>query len=84
MATINKYPYIRFKVLESKYIQSLFEQLGDEARPFELVVHPPISKTGTRAVTIKAATYEDAKYFSGILKKLSKEPYRIAYNDGAD
>jgi len=84
MATINKYPYIRFKVLESKRIQDLFEQLDDEARPFELVISSPIGKTGTRAVKIRAATYEDAKYFSGILMKLSKEPYRIAYNDGAD
>ncbi len=80
----NKYPYIRFKVIECAKLKYLFEQLDDEPRPFELVVHPPIGKTGTRAVTIKAATHEDAKYFSGILKKLSKEPYRIAHNDGTD
>ena len=79
-----EYPYIRFKVLESKHIQKLFEQLGDELRPFELVISPPIGKTGTRAVTIRATSHEDAKYFSGILMKLSKEPFRIAYNDGTD
>lgn len=79
-----KYPYIRLKVLEAKHLKDLFEQLSDEERPFELVVHPPIGKTGTRPVTIMAATHEDAKYFSGILKKLSKEPYQRAYYDGAD
>ncbi len=75
-----EYPYIRFKVLRAKNLRYLFEQLDDEARPFELVVHPPIGKTGTRAVTIMAATHEDAKHFSGILRRLSNEPLvRIAY-----
>lgn len=37
------------------------------------MVHPPIGKTGMRPVTIKASTEEDAKYFKGILDKLSYE-----------
>lgn len=75
-----EYPYIRFKVLRAKNLKYLFEQLDDEARPFELVVHPPIGKTGTRPVTIKASCKEDADYFHGILKKLSYESLeRLAY-----
>ena len=67
------FKYIRFKVIKASNIKYLFEQLDDEARPFELVVHPPISKIGVRPVTIKARTEEDAKYFNGILDKLSYE-----------
>lgn len=78
-----EYPYIRFKVLRAKNLKYLFEQFDDEARPFEMVAHPPIGKTGTRPVTIKASSYEDATYFSGILKKLSYESLdRLTY--GAD
>ena len=67
------FKYIRFKVIRASNLKYLFEQLDDEPRPFELVVHPPIGKTGTRPVTIKASTEEDAKYFKGILDKLSYE-----------
>ena len=67
------FKYIRFKVIRASNLKYLFEQLDDEARPFELVVHPPISKIGVRPVTIKASTEEDAKYFKGILEKLSYE-----------
>lgn len=78
--TNKKYPYIRFKVLRAKSLKYLFEQLDDEARPFELVVHPPIGKTGTRPVTIKASRKEDADYFKGILEKLSYESLgRLTY-----
>lgn len=83
MANI-EYPYIRCIVIEAKKLKDLFELLSDEPRPFEMVVHPPIGKTGTRAVTIRAATYEDAKYFSDILKKLSKKPYKATYNNDKD
>lgn len=65
------FKYIRLKVIRASNIKYLFEQLDDEPRPFELVVHPPIGKTGMRPVTIKASTEEDAKYFKGILDKLS-------------
>ena len=65
--------HIRFMVYKASSIKYLFEQLDDEPRPFELVVHPPIGKTGMRLVTIKASTEEDAKYFKGILDKLSYE-----------
>jgi hypothetical protein len=65
------FKYIRFMVFKASNIKYLFEQLDDEPRPFELVVHPPIGKTGMRPVTIKASTEEDAKYFKGILDKLS-------------
>ena len=67
------FKYIRFKVIRASNLKYLFEQLDDEPRPFELVVHPPIGKTGMRPVTIKASTEEDAKYFKGILDKLSYE-----------
>ena len=67
------FKYVRFMVFKASNIKYLFEQLDDEARPFELVVHPPISKIGVRPVTIKARTEEDAKYFKGILEKLSYE-----------
>ena len=67
------FKYIRFKVIRASNLKYLFEQLDDEPRPFELVVHPPISKIGVRPVTIKARTEEDAKYFKGILDKLSYE-----------
>lgn len=67
------FKYRRFKVIRAGNLKYLFEQLDDEPRPFELVVHPPIGKTGMRPVTIKASTEEDAKYFKGILDKLSYE-----------
>lgn len=67
------FKYIRFKVIKAGNLKYLFEQLDDEPRPFELVVHPPISKIGVRPVTIKASSEEDAKYFEGILDKLSYE-----------
>ena len=74
------FKYIRFMVFKASSIKYLFEQLDDEARPFELVVHPPIGKTGMRPVTIKARTEEDAKYFKGILDKLSYESLeRLTY-----
>lgn len=74
------FKYIRFKVIRSSNLKYLFEQLDDEPRPFELVVHPPIGKTGMRPVTIKASTEEDAKYFKGILNKLSYESLeRLTY-----
>lgn len=46
------FKYIRFKVIRASNIKYLFEQLDDEPRPFELVVHPPIGKTGMRPVTL--------------------------------
>lgn len=67
------FKYIMFKVIRASNLKYLFEQLDDEPRPFELVVHPPIGKIGVRPVTIKASTEEDAKYFRGILDKLSYE-----------
>lgn len=67
------FKYIMFKVIRASNLKYLFGQLDDEPRPFELVVHPPIGKTGMRPVTIKASTEEDAKYFKGILYKLSYE-----------
>ena len=74
------FKHIRFMVFKASSIKYLFEQLDDEARPFELVVHPPIGKTGMRPVTIKARTEEDAKYFKGILEKLSYESLeRLTY-----
>ena len=74
------FKYIRFMVFKASNIKYLFEQLDDEPRPFELVVHPPISKIGVCPVTIKARTEEDAKYFKGILEKLSYESLeRLTY-----
>ena len=74
------FKYIMFKVIRASNLKYLFEQLDDEPRPFELVVHPPISKIGVRPVTIKASTEEDAKYFKGILDKLSYESLeRLTY-----
>lgn len=67
------FKHIRFMVFKASNIKYLFEQLDDQPRPFELVVHPSIGKTGMRPVTIKASTEEDAKYFKGILDKLSYE-----------
>lgn len=67
------FKHIRFMVFKASNIKYLFEQLDDEPRPFELVAHPPIGKTGMRPVTIKASTEKDAKYFKGILDKLSYE-----------
>ena len=67
------FKYIRFKVIRASNLKYLFEQLDDEPRPFILVVHPPIGKIGVRPVTINASTEEDAKYFKGILDKLSNE-----------
>ena len=67
------FKYIMFKVIRASNLKYLFEQLDDEPRPFILVVHPPIGKIGVRPVTIKASTEEDAKYFKGILEKLSYE-----------
>lgn len=67
------FKYIRSKVIRAKNLKYLFEQLDDEPRPFELVVHQPIGKIGVRSVTIKASSEEDAKYFKGILDKLSNE-----------
>lgn len=67
------FKHIRFMVFKASNIKYLFEQLDDQPRPFELVVHPPIGKTGMRPVTIKASNEEDAKYFKGILDKLSYE-----------
>ena len=74
------FKHIRFMVFKASNIKYLFEQLDDGPRPFELVVHPPIGKTGMRPVTIKASTEEDAKYFKGILDKLSYESLeRLTY-----
>lgn len=42
------FKYIRFMVFKASNIKYLFEQLDDEPRPFELVVHPSIGKTGMR------------------------------------
>lgn len=71
----------RLKVLRTKDIKYLFEQLDNEPRPFELVIHPPIGKTGTRAVTIKASSKEDADYFHGILNTLSYDSLdRLSYD----
>lgn len=67
------FKHIRFMVFKASNIKYLFEQLDDEPRPFELVVPPPIGKTGMRPVTIKASSEEDAKYFKSILDKLSYE-----------
>lgn len=67
------FKYIRFNVIRASNLKYLFEQLDDEPRPFILVVHPPIGKIGVRSVTIKASNEEDAKYFKGILEKLSYE-----------
>lgn len=67
------FKYIRSKVIRAKNLKYLFEQLDDEPRPFELVVHQPIGKISVRSVTIKASSEEDAKYFKGILDKLSNE-----------
>ena len=75
------FKYIRFKVIRASNLKYLFEQLDDKPRPFELVVHPPIGKIGARPVTIKANSEEDAKYFKGILDKLSYESLdRLAHD----
>lgn len=47
------FKYIRFMVFKASNIKYLFEQLDDEPRPFELVVHQPISKIGVRPVTLR-------------------------------
>ena len=61
-------------------IETLTRYLELKQQGFELVVHPPISKIGVRPVTIKARTEEDAKYFNGILDKLSYESLeRLTY-----
>ena len=74
------FKYIRFKVIRASNLKYLFEQLDDEPRPFILVVHPPIGKIGVRPVTIKERNEEDAKYFKGILNKLSYESLeRLTY-----
>ena len=74
------FKYIRFKVIRASNLKYLFDQLDDEPRPFELVIHPPIGKIGVRPITIKASTEEDAKYFKGILDKLSYESLeRLTY-----
>ena len=74
------FKHIRFMVFKASNIKYLFEQLDDEPRPFILVVHPPIGKIGVRPVTIKANSEEDAKYFKGILDKLSYESLeRLTY-----
>lgn len=74
------FKYIRFKVIRTSNLKYLFEQLDDEPRPFILVVRPPIGKIGVRPVTIKASNEEDAKYFKGILDKLSYESLeRLTY-----
>ncbi len=67
------FKYTRFMVIRASNLKCLFDQLDDEPRPFELVVHQPIGKIGVRPVTIKASTEEDANYFKGILDKLSYE-----------
>ena len=67
------YKYTMFMVIRASNLKCLFDQLDDEPRPFELVVHRPMGKTSVRPVTIKARTEEDAKYFNGILDKLSYE-----------
>lgn len=75
------FKHTRFMVIRASNLKCLFKQLDDEPRPFELVVHPPISKIGVRPVTIKASTEEDAKYFKGILDKLSYESLeRLTYD----
>lgn len=67
------FKYTRFMVIRASNLKYLFEQLDDEPRPFELVVHRPMGKTSVRSVTIKASSEEDAYYFEGILDKLSYE-----------
>lgn len=68
------FKYIGFKVIRASNLKYLFEQLDDEPRPFILMVHPPTGKKiGVRPVTIKASNEEDAKYFKGILDRLSYE-----------
>lgn len=67
------FKYTRFMVVRASNLKHLFDQLDDEPRPFELVVHRPMGKTSVRPVTIKASSEEDAKYFEGILDKLSYE-----------
>lgn len=67
------FKYTRFMVIRASNLKCLFDQLDDEPRPFELVVHRPMGKTSVRPVTIKASSEEDAKYFEGILDKLSYE-----------
>lgn len=70
-----EYPYIRFKVIKANRLKDLYEQLDDEPRPFELVVHPSIA--GTRPITIKATNQEDAQYFSKLLRGLAYEPDKV-------
>lgn len=54
-------------------LRLLFERLDGERRPFELVVHRPGGATGTRGITVKTRSGEDAEYFRGVLEKLSPE-----------
>lgn len=69
------FDYIRFKVIKANRLKDLYEQLDDEPRPFELVVHPSIA--GTRPITIKATNQEDAQYFSKLLRGLAYEPDKV-------
>lgn len=73
------FDYIRFKVIKADRLKDLYEQLDDEPRPFELVVHPSIA--GTRPITIKATikatNTEDAQYFSKLLRGLAYEPDKV-------
>lgn len=69
------FDYIRFKVIRANRLKDLYEQLDDEPRPFELVVHPSIA--GTRPITIKATNAEDAQYFSKLLRGLAYEPDKV-------
>ena len=69
------FDYIRFKVIKANRLKDLYEQLDNEPRPFELVVHPSIA--GTRPITIKATNQKDAQYFSKLLRGLAYEPDRV-------
>ena len=69
------FKYIRFKVIRAGSLKYLFEQLDDEPRPFELVVHPSIA--GARPITIKATNTEDAQYFNKLLRGLAYEPDKV-------
>ena len=69
------FDYIRFKVIQADRLKNLYEQLDDEPRPFELVVHPSIA--GTRPITIKATNAGDAQYFSKLLRGLAYEPDKV-------
>lgn len=69
------FDYIRFKVIRANRLKDLYEQLDNEPRPFELVVHPAIA--GARPITIKATNREDAQYFSKLLRGLAYEPDKV-------